>query len=95
MKPNNLTDVVNILLGIINPLLLVLIMLSFLFFLRGLASFIFKSGDVKNNQEGKSIMIRGLVGLFVLVSIYGILKLLSVTFGWNITGIPLLPGGLK
>ena len=93
--PNNLTDFVNVLLNIINALILLIAALSLLVFFRGLTSFIFKSGDAKNNAEGKSAMIRGVVALFIMVALYSIIKVLSLSFGFTKSGFPLLPGGFK
>lgn len=89
--PQNLKQLINIFLGIINPLLLLLAGLSLLVFLWGLTSFIFKSGDEKALVEGKALMKWGLIALFVMLSLMGIITLLGTTFGLQISGIPLLP----
>ena len=59
----------------------VLIGLAMAVFIWGLVVFIFHSGDDSAKQEGKNKMIWGILALFVIVSIWGIVTLLQ-----NITG---------
>jgi hypothetical protein len=90
-EPKNLTDLVNLFLSLINPLILVLVGLSLLMFFRGLLNFIVKSDDTKSLEEGKEMMKWGLVGLGVMVSVWGILTFFYSGFGWGQMGFPLLP----
>lgn len=66
---------------------------SLLVFFFGLAKFIFRvGGDEKEIANGRHLMIYGILGLFVMVSIWGILSLLISDFGPDfIFGIPQLP----
>lgn len=90
--PANLKDLVNIFLGLINPILLLLAGLSLLAFFWGLMTFIFKSGDTKALEEGKEMMKWSLVAIFVMVSLLGIIAFLRGTFGFQGTfGLPVLP----
>ena len=90
--PTNIKDLVNIFINLINPLLLLLAGLSLVIFFKGLVSFIWRSGDEKAIEEGKSLMIWGLVGLFVMVALWGILDFAYSTFGFeHAIGVPLLP----
>jgi hypothetical protein len=56
-------------------------MLVILFFFYGLALYILKAGDPEKAQEGKSIMIWGILALFVMTSIYGIVGFLQRSTG--------------
>lgn len=49
--------------------------LAILGFLWGLMLFIFSAGNEEKRSEGKGIMIWGLVAIFVMSSIYGIVRL--------------------
>jgi hypothetical protein len=59
----------------------IIIALAVLVFFWGLAKFVFRiGGDEKAVDEGKRIMIWGLVALFVLVSIWGLVRFMQVEF---------------
>jgi len=58
---------------IIKMLIVLAAAVALLAFFWGLARFIFKSGDEKAVEEGKRIMKWGLVALFVMVSVWGII----------------------
>lgn len=90
----DLSAFVNLLLGIINPLLFLLVGLSLLVFFKGLVTFISNSGDAGSHEEGKKLMIWGVVALFVMVSFLGILQLFYSDLGFGAVkpfGLPLLP----
>ena len=65
--------------------------LALLAFLWGLAKFISKAGGDKDIAEGRNLMIWGTIALFVLVSIWGILRFMSDEVGFTGFGIPVLP----
>jgi len=64
----------------ISLLVPVVIAAAVLFFLYGLAKYLWSVADEKKS-EGKEIMIWGIVGLFVMVSVWGLVNLLSQTLG--------------
>src|SRR3989344_3131392 len=71
--------------GLINPIIAILVGVALLAFLWGLAKFIFRlGGDEKAVEEGKRIMKWGLIALFVMVSVWGIISFMQAA---------LLPGG--
>ena len=58
---------------LIDNSLFVVVGLALLGFFWGLARFIFRiGGDEKAVEEGKKIMIWGLIALFVMISVWGI-----------------------
>ncbi len=68
-------DLINALGGLINTSIAVVIALALLGFFWGLAKFIFRvGGDEKAVDDGKRIMKWGLVALFVMVSVWGIVR---------------------
>lgn len=73
-------DLVNRALTLVNPVILLIMGLALIFFLWGLAKFIYKSGDEKSEDEGKQIMIWGITALFVMLSVWGIVELFQYTF---------------
>lgn len=66
---------------IVDPLILVIFAAGFFFFMWGLVEFLWsmKGGEIQN--DGKQHMIWGIVGMLIMVSVYGILSLVSNTFG--------------
>lgn len=89
--PQNFQELINLFLDLINTTIPVIFALSILVFFRGLAMFIWSAGDSASHEKGKGIMIWGLVGLFVMVSLGGILKFAYGDFGFSHPfGIPTL-----
>jgi len=75
------------LIGIINNVLVPLIFaLAFIVFLWGVFQyFIAGAADEEKREGGKSLMIYGLIGFFVMVSVWGLVNLLVGTFDLNPT----------
>ncbi|MBI2100131.1 MAG: hypothetical protein HYT48_02205 [Candidatus Vogelbacteria bacterium] len=48
------------------------------------------AGDDKQREEAKNIIIYGLLGMFVIVSVWGLVNMLVATFGLTNT-VPPLP----
>lgn len=93
MPPQNLTDLINVFIGLIREAIPVLIGLSLLAFIWGLVKFIARvGGDEKAVGEGKELMKWGLIALFVMVSVWGIIAFVYRDFGFTRPfGIPTLP----
>ncbi len=66
---------------IINPAILVVFALGFLLFVYGLVEFLWNLNEGGDNTEGKKHMLWGIVGMLIMVSVYGLLALLDNTFG--------------
>lgn len=87
---NNLSDVGSFIINTINQIFVpVLFAVAFIVFIWGaFDTFILgaSSDDVK--ERGKSLMLWGLIGFFVMVSIWGLVNILTgtVSFG-NTTGV--------
>lgn len=77
--------------SLINNILPVLLALGVLYFFWGLITFIRGAGDPKKTAEGKGIMIWGIVALFVMVSIWGILNWIGTTIGVSGGSVPNIP----
>ena len=91
MPPQNFSDLVNIFLRLIKYLLPVIASLALLSFFWGLAKFIMNAGDTKGHEEGINLMKWGLIALFVMVSLTGIIKFVYSDIGFARTfGVPVL-----
>ena len=69
--------------GLLNLTVPVVIGIALIYFLWGTAQFILHAGEQKSRDDGKKKMLWGIIALFVMFSIWGIL-------GWigNTIGIP-------
>jgi hypothetical protein len=79
-------------LGALTP---IVVGLALLYFFWGLAKYILAQGNDENKEEGKMIMVWGIIALFVMVSVWGIIGLLGETVGIEQGGtveIPVIPG---
>ncbi|TAK58646.1 hypothetical protein EPO14_02315 [Patescibacteria group bacterium] len=57
------------------------VMLALLLFFWGLAMYVFGSSNDEKRKKGIPMMIWGIVALFVMLSIFGIINMLQATFG--------------
>lgn len=81
---DGLKDLVTSLRGIVNIAIPLAFALALLFFFYGVAKFIFRlGGDTKAVEDGKKLMGWGLVALFVIASVWGIVEFAQRQF--NIT----------
>jgi heme/copper-type cytochrome/quinol oxidase subunit 2 len=56
---------------------------AFLVFVWGVARFIKSAGSEKEIKDSKNLIIWGIIGLFVLITIWGIITFLRGEFGFN------------
>jgi hypothetical protein len=78
------TSLINSISGLIDALLPVVLALALLFFLWGVFQyFVFGAGDEEKRETGKKFMIYGLVGLVLMVAVWGIVNLLISILGVN------------
>lgn len=81
--------------NILNFIIPILITLAVVYFIWGVVQYILSSDDEKK-KEGRNKIINGLIGLFVIVAFWGIIRLVTNTFGvgpeqLNIDAIPCIP----
>jgi uncharacterized membrane protein YvlD (DUF360 family) len=72
---------------IINPLLLIIFAAGLFVFMWGMFQFMVAhtTTDAGRIKEGKDHMIWGVVGMFIMVSVYGIISLLDSTFNLDVS----------
>ena len=77
---DRITSVLKSILGIVDLVVIIAVGCAFLFFFWGLASFIYKSGTGGSDtvQDAKNKMFWGVIGIFVLTSIWGIIYFLKI-----------------
>jgi hypothetical protein len=64
----------------VDLLIQVLIAVALLLFLWGLVVFISKSGDAAAQESGKRKMFWGIITLFVMVAVWGIVTIVQILF---------------
>jgi len=75
----NIPELDNIIRYILNPIITFLFALALVYFFYGVFKFIANSGNDAGKKEGKSHMLWGVVGLAIMVSVYGLLNLVVGT----------------
>jgi phosphate starvation-inducible membrane PsiE len=76
---------------ILNPLILLTFGVAFIFFLWGVVKFLSSDAADKSRSEAKSAILWGIVGMFIMFSVYGIINFVLSTFQVN-TSDPTLNG---
>lgn len=65
--------------------------LALVYFLIGVLKYINAGESEEKAKEGRNVMIYGIIALFVMVSVFGIVQILTNTFGFGFL-VPQLPG---
>lgn len=68
---------------IINPIIFFLFALAMVYFLYGLAQYLLSPGNEEVHKRSKSVMLWGIIGLFIMVAVFGIMKIILNTVGEN------------
>ena len=66
---------------ILNPLLTLVFAIALLYFFVGVFQFVKSDMADKSREEGKKKILYGLIGMFVMVSAYGLIRIVLGTFG--------------
>lgn len=83
---DNILRTFNNLIATATPIVVAFALLGFFW---GLAIYIFNAGDEKKKSQGRNIMIWGVLALFVMLSVFGIIGVLQTTLGVQNVGIPI------
>lgn len=79
--PGTFAELVNLLIGLINPAASILGSIAVCIFLWGIVKYIWSAGD-EGHEQGRTLILWGLVGLFVMVGVWGLARVvISVFFG--------------
>ncbi|PIP86614.1 hypothetical protein COV42_00225 [Candidatus Campbellbacteria bacterium CG11_big_fil_rev_8_21_14_0_20_44_21] len=77
---DNVNELIVILSGIVRSLILLAVAMALLYFFWGLALFIKNTGSGSEAEEARQKMLWGIIALFVMVSVWGIVQVLNTTF---------------
>jgi hypothetical protein len=67
---------------VINPILALVFAAGLLVFIFGIVEFLW-NGEASNKGQGKQHMLWGLIGMFIMVAAYSILKIVVNTVGYT------------
>jgi NADH:ubiquinone oxidoreductase subunit 2 (subunit N) len=89
----NIYDAAGLITNLINGVLVPLVFaIAFVVFIWGVFTYFIASGENDEKREnGKKLMLYGIVGFFLMVSVWGLVNILVGTFQLN-GNIPTLPG---
>ncbi len=82
-------SLVSRLIGHANKIVLLIVALALVVFIYGLVEYITSADDKEKRKEGVTYITFGIIGLTVMVSVWGILSILTGTFNFGF-GIPQL-----
>jgi membrane-associated HD superfamily phosphohydrolase len=87
-QPRTLKDLIeNTIIGnILAPLIPIIIGFAVVFFIWGVFKFVIAQG-ADDKSAGKQFMFWGIVGLFVIISLWGLVRILERTFNLNTSDI--------
>ena len=87
----NAEDIITRIMSVLNVVVPLLIAVAVVIFLYGVIKYITAGGDEEKRKESRNVMIYGIVGLFVMVAVWGLVNVLISTFGLETT-VPIVPG---
>lgn len=92
LAATTLTDVLKTSDDVLRRVIPVLLLVGTIVFLWGVITYLTAGEDEGKKSYGKWLIIYGLIGLFAMVAIWGIVRILAATFDVETEGIPLGPG---
>lgn len=87
----SLTNLVNAVAGIVDILIPLLMALAVVAFFWGLIRFISKSGNPEEAKKGRGIMLWGIIVLFIMVAIWGLVQFIAGNLGVSTGGAVVPP----
>ena len=87
-----ITDIIVTLMGLLALVVQIVFGLAFLVFLWGIYKYI-RAAEEGDKAEGRNTIMYGIIGLFVMVAVWGLVKVIGTTFNIGLsTGSGTLPG---
>jgi len=92
-RPSDFSGLVENILNIIDPLVVLAIILAVMFFLFAVVKYLTQYGNEKARSDSVKTITWGIVGLFAMVAMWGLVKLLQQSLvGGSGNGIPQFSG---
>lgn len=77
MSPSTMAFINRVEYLILNPIIGFMFAIAVLYFIYGIVEFILGAENEDKRETGKKHMIYGIIGMFVMVAVYGIMNLLG------------------
>ena len=77
--------------GLIQTIIPILMLVAVAVFLYGVLKYITSGGDAEKEKTARGYIIYGIIGLFVMVAFWGLVTVLSDTFGIDEGAQPITP----
>ncbi len=87
----DITSVIGQIMDILNVVIPLLLAVAVVIFLVGVVKYITAGGDEEKRKEARNVMIYGIIGLFVMVAVWGLVNVLVSSFGLEYSRIPTVP----
>ncbi|MDO8552017.1 MAG: hypothetical protein Q7S01_00640 [bacterium] len=79
----DLNGVLDVALRLLNNVIILFITIAVVVFFWGLIQYLAKIGGEDGAKKGASLMLWGIIALFVMVSVWGLIRILQSTFSIN------------
>jgi len=73
---------------VMKPVIGLLFGVAFVYFVYGIFRFIASQSDDKGREEGKNAIIYGIIGMVIMVSVFGIINVIAGTIGVDAPAAP-------
>ena len=77
---SNADDLIGVVGGLLNSLAPLIIGIAFIYFIWGIVQYVTAGGEEDQQTKARQTMIYGIIALFVMTSVWGLVNLLSGTF---------------
>ena len=85
----NKANILTLFLKFVIPILMIIATLVFIW---GIIQYVLSAGSDDRKKEAKNLIIWGLIALFVIVAMWGLVNVIGSTFGVEEPKIPRVPG---
>ena len=66
---------------VVNPFIALLFAIALAYFLFGLVVFLANTDNEEKRKEGKQQILWGIIGMFIMIAVFGIMQIIIGTFG--------------
>lgn len=77
----DITSIIQSVSGWLKMIVPIVVTLALIYFFWGLANYILKAGDEGAQAEARGMMIYGIIALFVMMAVWGLVGVLANSFG--------------